>query len=339
MNDYIGLDISMKETAISIRREGERVWRGKCSSDPVRIAQIVRKRAAGVVRVVFETGPLSVWFYHALKEEGLPAICIDARHAKAALDMAANKTDANDADGLAQIGFYREVRVKGFDSLLARSLVAARTKLVRITVELSIQIRGLMKTFGLIVPSGKGHNFEANVRRLLMDQIELSNILLPILDAWRDMRMRAADLTKLLLVAARKSHTCRLLMTIPGVGAITATSFATAIEDPGNFKNSRAVGAWLGLTSRRYQSGEVDYSGRISRRGYRHLRGLLYEAALVILTRSKAQSDLRTWALKLKERVGTKRAAVALARKLAVTMHAMLKTNSVFNPIAHPISL
>jgi transposase len=342
MKDYIGLDVSMKETAISIRRAGARVWRGKCNSDPARIAQIVRKRAPDVERVIFETGPLSVWFYHALKEEGLPAICIDARHAKAALNMAANKTDANDADGLAQlaeVGFYREVRVKGYDSMLARSLIAARTRLVRITVELSNQIRGLMKTFGLIVPSGKGRNFDANVRRLLADQTELSNILLPMLNAWHDMRMRASDLTKLLLAVARKSHACRLLMTIPGVGAITATSYATAIEDPSNFNNSRAVGAWLGLTSRRYQSGEVDYSGRVSRRGDRHLRGLLYEAALVILTRSKMQSDLRTWALKLRERVGTKRAAVALARKLAVTMHAMLKTGSAFNPIAQPLSL
>lgn len=215
--------------------------------------------------------------------------------------------------------------MKGFGSMLARSLVAARTKLVRITVELSNQLRGLMKTFGLIVPSGKGRNFEANVRRLLIDQIELSNILLPMLDAWHDIRMRAADLTKLLLAAARKSHACRLLMTIPGVGAITPTSFATAIEDPSNFKSSRAVGAWLGLTSRRYQSGKVDYSGRISRRGDRHLRGLLYEAALVILTRSPAESDLRSWGFKLRERLGFKRAAVALA------LHAMLKTGTAFN--------
>ena len=130
--------------------------------------------------------------------------------------------------------------------------------------------------------------------------------------------MSATDLTKFLLALARKNHTCRLLMTIPGVGAITATSFAPANEDPNNFKNSRAVGAWLGLTSRRYQSGEVDYSGRISRRGDRHLKGLLYEAARVILTRSKVQSGLRTWALTLKERVGTKRAAVALACRISV---------------------
>jgi transposase len=148
MEEYIGLDVSMKETAVSIRRAGERIWRGKCASDPSIVAELIRKRAPSVKRVVFETGPLSVWFYHSLRTEGLPAICIDARHAKAALDMATNKTDANDADGLAQlaeVGFFREVRVKGFDSMLTRTLVAARTRLVRISTELSNQIRGVMK--------------------------------------------------------------------------------------------------------------------------------------------------------------------------------------------------
>lgn len=337
MEDYIGLDVSMKETAVSIRRAGERIWRGKCASDPTVIAQLLRKRAPLAKRVVFETGPLSVWFYHALCAEGLPAICIDARHAKAALDMAPNKTDANDADGLAQlaeIGFFREVRVKGFDSMLTRTLVAVRTRLVRIATELSNQIRGLMKTFGLLVPAGKGSTFERNVRRLLVGQPDLSAILLPTLDAWRGIRSRATDLTRQLLAEARQSHSCRLLMSIPGVGAITATSYVTAIESPDNFRRSRSVGAWLGLTTRRYQSGEVDYNGHISRRGDRHLRGLLYEAATVILTRSRAENDLRTWALRLKERVGFKRAAVGLARKLAVTMHAMLRTGTSFEPTA-----
>jgi transposase len=165
MEEYIGLDVSMKETAVSIRRAGERIWRGKCASDPSTIAELIRNRAPFVKRVVFETGPLSVWFYHSLRTEGLPAICIDARHAKAALDMAANKTDANDADGLAQlaeVGFFREVRVKGFDSMLTRTLVAARTRLVQITTELSNQIGGVMKTFGLLVPAGKGSTFEKN---------------------------------------------------------------------------------------------------------------------------------------------------------------------------------
>jgi transposase len=156
MAEYVGLDVSMKETAVSIRRDGKRIWRGKCGSDPKLVAEVIRRRAPDAARVVFETGPLSVWFFHALTAEGLPAICIDARHAKAALDMAPNKTDANDADGLAQlaeVGFFREVRVKGFDSMLGRTLVAARNRLVQITTELSNQIRGLMKTFGLVVPA------------------------------------------------------------------------------------------------------------------------------------------------------------------------------------------
>jgi transposase len=334
MEEYIGLDVSMKETAVSIRREGERVWRGKCASDPKIIAEIIRKRAPAVKRVVFETGPLSVWFYHALRAEGVPAICIDARHAKAALDMAANKTDANDADGLAhlaEVGFFRAVRVKGFDSMLTRTLVAARTRLVKITTELSNQIRGFMKTFGLLVPAGKGSTFETNVRSLLVHQDGLAPIVLPMLEAWRSMRIKAVELGRRLVATARYSQACRTLMSIPGVGVITATSFVTAIEAPENFKKSRSVGAWLGLTTRRYQSGEVDHDGHISRRGDGHLRGLLYEAATVILTRSTADSSLRTWGLKLRERIGFKRAAVAVARKLAVTMHAMLKTGAFFD--------
>lgn len=337
MDEYIGLDVSMKETAVSVRRGGKRVWRGKCASDPNIIAELIRRRTSAVKRVVFETGPLSVWFYHSLRAAGLPAICIDARHAKAVLDMAPNKTDANDADGLshlAEVGFFREVRVKGFDSMLTRSLVAARTRLTQISTALSNHIRGTMKTFGLVVPAGKGSIFEQNVRNLLVNQDALAPIVLPMLEAWRSIRTRAVELERRLIADARKNQACRLLMSIPGIGTITATSFVTAIEDPANFKKSRSVGAWLGLTTRRYQSGEIDVDGHISHRGDHHLRGLLYEAATVILTRSLADSSLRRWGLKLKERIGFKRAAVAVARKLAVIMHTMLKNGELFDPNA-----
>lgn len=339
MTEYIGLDVSMKETAISIRRAGKRIWRGKCASDPATIAELIRRRAPNAERVVFETGPLSVWFYHALRAEGLPAICVDARHAKAALDMAANKTDANDADGLAhlaEVGFFREVRVKGYDSMLSRTLVAARTKLMRTTLDVANQIRGVMKTFGLIVPCSMGGKFEANVRSLLADNVGLSQIVLPLLEAWRNLRLQAAKLGRQLLAEARRSQQCQLLMSIPGIGAITATAYLTAVEDPANFKRSRSVGAWLGLTTRRYQSGEVDYDGHISRRGDTHVRSLLYEAAVVILTRSRADSDLRRWGTKLREKIGFKRSAVAVARKLAVIMHAMLRSGEVFNRATTP---
>lgn len=337
MEEYIGLDVSLKETAVSIRREGKRVWRGKCASDPQLLAALIRKHAPEAKRVVFETGPLSVWFFHALTAEGMPAICIDARHAKAALDMAANKTDANDADGLAhlaEVGFYREVRVKGFDSMLSRTLVAARTKLVRATLDVANQIRGLMKTFGLIIPRSMGGKFEAHVRTLLANAADLARIILPLLEAWRSLRIQAAELGRQLLAGARRNQQCQLLMSIPGVGAITATSYLTAVEDPANFKRSRSVGTWLGLTTRRYQSGEVDYDGHISRRGDAHVRSLLYEAAVVILTRSHADCELRSWSVNLREKIGFKRAAVAVARKLAVVMHAMLRSGELFKRAA-----
>jgi transposase len=230
----------MKETAVSIRRAGERIWRGKCAFDPRIIAELIRKRASAVKRVVFEIGPLSVWFYHSLRTEGLPAICIDARHAKAALDMAANKTDANDADGLAQlaeVGSFREVRVKGFDSMLTRTLVAARTRLVRITTQRSNQIRGVMKTFGLLVPAGKGSTFAKHVRSLLADQDALASIVLPMLEARRGIRVRAAALGRQLVRDARQSRACRILMSILGIGAkprptCSITSSASTMQKP-----------------------------------------------------------------------------------------------------------
>lgn len=337
MGEYIGLDVSLKDTAVSVRRDGKRVWRGKCPSDPKALAALIRKHAPTVERVVFETGPLSVWFYHELSAEGLPAICIDARHAKAALDMAANKTDANDADGLAhlaEVGFYRVVRVKGFDSMLTRTLVAGRGQLRKTIGQLSNQIRGLMKTFGLVVPQGAGRVFEDHVRRLLADDAALARIMLPLLEAWRSLRSRAAELDRQLITAARTNQASALLMSIPGVGAVTASSYVAAIEDPANFRSSRSVGAWLGLTTRRYQSGEVDYGGHISRRGDTHLRTLLYEAAATILTRVTADSALRTWGLALREKLGFKRATVAVARKLAVIMHSMLRSGQRFELFA-----
>lgn len=295
------------------------------------------------MRVVFETGPLSTWFHHALVAEGIPAVCIEARHAQKILNETLNKTDANDADGLAQLaeaGFYKAVRVKSFDAMLSRTLVGARNQLLDISTKLSNQIRGLMKTFGLVVPPGKGAVFSGNVRDLLEGRNSLAMIILPLLEAWRDIRKHIVDLDRQLLTVARQSQAVQLLMTIPGIGAVTAVSYVSAVEDPANFRTSRSVGAWLGLTPRRYQSGEVDYDGHISRRGDNRLRGLLFEAATAMLTRTTArtESSLKDWGLKLRERLGFRRAAVAVARKLAVIMHTMLKTGESFNASAGAVA-
>jgi transposase len=261
-------------------------------------------------------------------------VCLDARHAKKALDMKANKTDANDAEGLAHLvrsGWYRAVRVKGRQAMLAKALASGRCQLLGISTDLSNQIRGIMKTFGLVVPKGKGGVFEKNVRALLIDQTTVAAIVLPLLEAWRAVRDRTAELDRQLVASVRENAVCRLLMTMPGVGAVTAASYVAAVETPESFARSRDVGAWVGLTPRRFQSGEVDYEGHISRRGDGRLRTLLYEAATILLTRVRADSALRRWGLALKTRLGFKRAATALARKMAVVLHAMWRSGQTFD--------
>lgn len=113
MGQRIGLDVSLKDTAIAIREDGKRIWRGKCPSDPEIIAQIVRKHAHDPLRVVFETGPLATWFFHALTGEGLPAIYIEARHAQKILGETLNKTDANDAKGWPDLPKLASIRPSG----------------------------------------------------------------------------------------------------------------------------------------------------------------------------------------------------------------------------------
>ena len=336
MTQYVGLDVSLKETKIHVLDEaGNRIWRGRCATEAAAIAAAVRRYAPTAVRIGLETGPLTTWLWTALKAEGLPMVCLDARHAKKALDMKVNKTDANDAEGLAHLvraGWYREVRVKGRIAMLAKALLSARSQLLSMSLALENQIRGILKTFGRIVPKGAGGLFEKNVRALIMDDAEITAVIMPLLQARQMARGKCAALDRRIIRSVQGDATCRRLMTMPGIGPITAVAYVAALEKPDTFKRSRAVGAWLGLTPRRFQSGEVDYDGHISRRGDRQLRALLYEAAAVLLTRVRKDSALRHWGLMLWKRLGFKRAATALARKMAVVLHSMWKSGTAFNP-------
>jgi len=336
MTHYVGLDVSMKETKLHVLDEaGQRVWRGRCATEPTAIAAAVRRYAPAAVRIGLETGPLTTWLWTALTAEGLPMVCLDARHAKRALDMKVNKTDANDAEGLAHLvraGWYREVRVKSRNAMLAKALLGARSQLLSMSLALENQIRGILKTFGRIVPKGAGGLFEKNVRALITDDAAIAAVIMPLLQARGMARSKCAALDRRLIGSVQADVTCRRLMTMPGVGPLTAVAYVAALEKPDTFKRSRAVGAWLGLTPRRFQSGEVDYDGHISRRGDRQLRALLYEAAAVLLTRVRKESALRRSGLMLWKRLGFKRAATALARRMAVVLHAMWKSGTPFNP-------
>ena len=206
MGQYVGLDVSLETTKVHVLDEqGKRV--GTCVTHPTAIEATIRQHAPEAVRIGLETGPLTTWLWQALTEVGLPMACLDARQAQAALNMKINKTDDNDAEGLAHLvrsGWYREVRVKSREAMLTRSLLGARTQLLGIVTELSNQIRGLLKTFGLVVPKGAGKIFEANVRRLLEGEPAVAAIILPLLESWRAVRVRAAELDRQLLAAARE---------------------------------------------------------------------------------------------------------------------------------------
>jgi transposase len=327
MAEYVALDVSLRSTSVHIvDQQGRCLWRGKCPTDIAALSSTVRKHAPAVERVGLETGMLATWLCHGLAEAGLPVVCMDARQAKAALSCRVNKTDANDAEGLAQLlrtGFFRQVRVKARETMLVRTLLSARRQLVRTGLDLANQIRGLLKIFGLLLPRGGGRLFETAVRGRLAGHQQLAAVIMPLLHTWRAVREQVLALDRIAYAVAKRDARCRLLLTAPGVGTITALAYVAAVERPEEFKNGRAVSAWVGLTPARYQSGQIDYSGRISRRGDVHLRTCLYEAANTVLTRSRADTALKCWGLGLKARLGHRRAAVAVARKLAVILHAM----------------
>jgi transposase len=248
--------------------------------------------------------------------------------------MQINKSDANDADGLAQIvrtGWYREVEVKSIESHLVRATLGVRKQLVGMRTEMINQIRGLMKIFGLILPKGSGARFEAGVRARFAEKAELGVVVEPLLAAWRALDDQVAALEQQLVRRARRHEVCHRLMTVPGVGPLTALAFVTTVDDPTRFRRSASVGAYLGLTPRRYQSGVRDVSGRISRCGDRLTRSYLYEAANVLLTRVERWSSLKAWAFRLAKRSGPKKAKVALARKLAALLHRLWRDGTTFS--------
>lgn len=339
MKTYVGLDVSLDETAVCVVGEdGQVLAERKVPSTVEAIAAFVAAKSPGTVRIGLETGSLSVWLHGELRARGLPVICIDARHAKAALSMRINKTDRNDAAGLAQVmrtGWYRETHVKSGPSHLARALLASRALLVGMRGDIANQIRGLLKTFGVVMgkPVGGFRKKAAEVTAAdLADSPELARLVETLLATRDEVSRRISALDREVMRVARANEACRRFMTAPGVGGVVALSVWAAIDEPARFRHSTSVGAYFGLTPRRYASGEVDRTGRVSKCGDKGVRTHLYEAANVILTRIKRPSMLQAWGLELARRAGFKKAKVAVARKLSVILHRMWRDGTEFRP-------
>jgi len=338
LKQYVGLDVSLKETSVAVIDENDKlVWRGSAASTPEAIADALKKHAGRAVRIGLEAGQLASWLYHGIKAKGFPVICIDARHAKAALSLKVNKTDANDALGLAQImrvGWFREVSVKGHDCQALRALLVARAQIVSQITTLKNCMRGILKTFGHVLPKKLRASYLASVREIVQGNATLEPIVMPMLRALAATMEQLKVYDRSVQRIAREDETARHLMSAPGVGMIVALAYMTGVETPARFAHSSSVGAYFGMTPRRYQSGEVDQAGRVSKCGDGMVRGLLFEAAKVLLSRSAKPSDLQAWGRSLMRRIGKKKATMAVARKLAVILHRMWNTGEPFRWMA-----
>jgi transposase len=335
VKQYVGLDVSMEETSVCVLDgAGTVVFQGSTPSRPDALGKLHRAKAQHVERIALETGSLSSWLWHELKAAGFPVICLDARHAKAALSMRVNKTDRNDARGLAELvrmGWYREAKVKSMESRQIRAVLAARSKLVDLRRDLENQMRGLLKSLGLVIGKAGVRVLPYRIATLVREAPHLRSLLDPLMMAHSILAEQVAKYDIQIRELAKADHTVRRLMTVPGVGPVTALAFASTIDDPQRFARATDVGAYLGLTPRRYQSGELDRNGRISKRGDRLTRYYLFEAANVLLTVVRRPSPLKSWGAKLVKRIGPKKAKVAVARKLAVILHCIWTDGTEFD--------
>jgi transposase len=334
MDHYAGLDVSLEETAICVvDGTGRIVKEVRAASEPEALIAALRATGLPLERVGLEACSLTAWLHDELRSAGLPAVCIETRQANATMKTMPNKTDRNDARALAQImrtGWFRPVHVKSRPCRLWRSLLVARRTVLNEMRSIENVVRAVLREGGVKLGTPARAAFAGRVRELTSDDALLRPLVEPLLAILATMADQLARLTKQVLDITRQEEVCRRLMSGPGVGPITALAFRATIDRPDRFRRSRDVGAHLGLTPARYQSGETDISGKVSRCGDELARTALYEAAHTLLVRSRKWSALRAWGMKVAKARGMARARVAVARKLVVILHRMWSDETEF---------
>jgi transposase len=334
MEHYVGIDVSLERSSVCvIDATGRIVRETKVASEPEALVCLFGQLGLPLTRIGLEAGPLSQWLHAGLTEAGFEAVLLETRHVKAALSAMIVKTDRKDARGIAQLlrmGWYRPVHRKSPPAQEVRALLVGRKLLQGKLGDVELGIRGLLRGFGLKLGEVSKGRFAARVRELVTGQAMLERVVEPMLRAREALRVEFHVLHRAMLDLVRQDAVCRRLMTVPGVGALVAITFASAVDDPARFRRSRSLGAHFGLTPKRYQSGETDVTGGISKAGDAMVRAALYEAANVMLTRASKFSSLKRWALEVAKRRGMRRAKVALARKLSTVLHRLWVDGSEF---------
>src|SRR3712207_1695233 len=332
---YAGIDVSLEQSGVCVVDATGRILReAKVASEPEALIAWFRGLGLEVARVGLEAGPRWQWLFAAMRGAGLPVELLETRHVRDAFKAMPVRTDRKDARGIAQLmrlGWFRPVHCKSAPAQETRALLTARKLLQSKRLDVEMSLRGVLRGFGLKVGPTTARSFPIRVRELVEGHPTLTAVAEALLAARDALGAQLRALEKRLRDQAREDERIRLLMTTPGVGAIVALTFVAAVDDPGRFRSSKAVGAHFGLTPRRYQSGETDVTGRISKVGDAGVRTLLYEAANIVLTRPVKGSALKSWAARIAARAGMRKAKVALARKLAVVLHRMLADGKPFS--------
>ena len=327
MEHYAGLDVSLELTSVCIvDAQGRIICETKVPSEPEDLVRYFQSLKLSIERVGLEAGPLSQWIHAGLAGAGFETVLLETRHVKALLSAMTVKTDRRDARGIAQLlrsGWYRPVHAKSVGAQEVRALLTARKLIQAKLLDVESGMRGVLRGFGLKVgPISRGR-FEVRIRELVDGHAMLETVIDAMLGVRAALESEFKRLHRALLGIVRDDPVCRQLMSVPGVGAIVAITFKSGVDDPTRFKHSRDVGPHFGLTPKKYQSGELDVTGAVTKRGDRMVRTALYEAASVMLTRTVRFSSLKAWGVAVARRRGTKKARVALARKLGVILHRM----------------
>ena len=326
MNVFIGLDVSLASTAICVLGpQGSVVKELQADSDPEALVRALGSLPYTIDAIGLEAGPLSQWLSKGIEEAGFDVILMETRLVKAALKAMPIKTDRRDAQGIArllQMGWYRPVHRKSVSSQEIRALLTARKSLQQAIINIELSMRGVLRNFGLKLGHVTRIRYDDRVRELVAENKILSASASTLLRAREQLRAELAALDTMITGLAKHDDVCRLMTTMPGVGPIVALTVRSAIDDPTRFARSKDVGPWAGLTPRRTQSGEMDIVGQITKTGDRGLRTALYQAAMILMHRG-APNWLQTWARRVAHRRGSKRALIALARRIGVVLHRM----------------
>jgi transposase len=339
MDYYAGIDVSLEYSSVCVVDVTGKIAReGKVASEPEALVAWLRCLGLRLERIGLEAGPLSQWLYMAMKKAGLAMELLETRHVRDALKAMPVKSDRNDARGIAQLmrlGWFRPVHCKSIGAQETRAVLTARKLIQSKLQDVENSLRGILRGFGVKVGQTTQQRFAGRIRALVAGHSSLETIAEALLSVHAVLLREFKAFEKQVRLIARGDAKARLLMSTPAVGPIVALSYASAIDDPARFKSSKRVGPHFGLTPKKYQSGQTDVTGRISKIGDASVRTALYQAAHIMLIKPiKRCSQLKSWAMRIARRSGMKKAKVALARKLAVILHRMLVSGTPFNAAA-----